>query len=87
MDDLPFGTRGGRLIRHHFPRDGEYEFRILLMCRRLGECDGSAGFADSHRLLVMVDGLFSTPEYTVTDVRLVEGVSDHKAVVGYIGKK
>ena len=32
----------------------------------------------------VVDGLFSTPEYRVSDVRLVEGVSDHKAVVGYV---
>ncbi|MDO8594202.1 MAG: endonuclease/exonuclease/phosphatase family protein [bacterium] len=37
-------------------------------------------------LEVMVDGLFSTPEYRVSDVRLVEGVSDHKAVVGTIEK-
>ncbi len=33
---------------------------------------------------VMVDGLFSTPEYLISDVRLVEGVSDHKAIVGLI---
>ena len=32
-------------------------------------------------LQVMVDGLFSTPAYTVSDVRLVEGISDHTAVV------
>ena len=32
----------------------------------------------------MVDGLFCTPEYIVSNVRLVEGVSDHKAVVGMI---
>ena len=30
----------------------------------------------------MVDGLFSTTEYRVSDVRLVNGISDHKAVVG-----
>lgn len=35
-------------------------------------------------LQVMVDGLFSTPEYAVSDVRLVEGVSDHSAIVGHI---
>ncbi len=38
----------------------------------------------SKGLQVMVDGLFSTPEYRVSDARLVEGVSDHKAVVGFI---
>ena len=30
----------------------------------------------------MVDGLFSTTEYRVSDVRLVNGISDHKAVIG-----
>ncbi len=41
-----------------------------------------------HRLLdskkLVVDGLWSTPAYRVSGVRLVEGVSDHKAVVGFI---
>ncbi len=32
----------------------------------------------------VVDGLFNTPEYRVSGVRLVEGVSDHKAIVGTI---
>jgi hypothetical protein len=54
--DLPFGTRGGMSIRHEFPQDGEYDFRIELMCRLGGECDGSVGFPDEHHLLVLVDG-------------------------------
>src|SRR5262245_6672370 len=29
-DDLPFGTRGGVAVRHHFPLDGEYEFKVDL---------------------------------------------------------
>ena len=53
---LPFGTRGGLLVRHHFPQDGVYEIEIDLLCRIGGECDGSVGFADPHRLLVLVDG-------------------------------
>lgn len=32
----------------------------------------------------VVDGLFSTPKYRVSDVRLVDGISDHKAIVGII---
>ncbi len=35
-------------------------------------------------LRYMVDALFTTPEYGAENVRLVEGVSDHKAVVGDI---
>ena len=56
VDGLPFGTRGGMLIRQDFPQNGEYEFQIVLLCRRGGECDGSTGFPDEHHLLVLVDG-------------------------------
>ena len=29
VEGLPFGTRGGLLIRHQFPADGEYTVKIL----------------------------------------------------------
>ena len=29
-EDLPFGSRGGLAVRHHFPLDGEYLFKISL---------------------------------------------------------
>ena len=29
-DDLPFGSRGGALIRHYFPLDAEYTIKVLL---------------------------------------------------------
>ena len=29
-EELPFGSRGGTAVRHHFPLDGEYEVRIAL---------------------------------------------------------
>ena len=32
----------------------------------------------------VVDGLFSSPEYTISNVELREGVSDHKAIVAFI---
>ena len=32
-DDLPFGSRGGLAVRHHFPLDGEYVIRIALRGR------------------------------------------------------
>lgn len=31
VEGLPLGTRGGALIRHTFPRDGEYEVQVRLM--------------------------------------------------------
>ena len=33
-EDLPFGSRGGAAVRHHFPLDGEYLFRIGLQGNR-----------------------------------------------------
>ena len=56
MDGLPFGTRGGLLVQHHFPRSGSYEIAIDLLCRIQGECDGSVGFPDPHELEVAIDG-------------------------------
>ncbi|OGG73112.1 hypothetical protein A3A38_04865 [Candidatus Kaiserbacteria bacterium RIFCSPLOWO2_01_FULL_53_17] len=44
--------------------------------------DGTLHRAGS--LPYMVDGLFTTPEYRATDVRLVSGVSDHCAIVATI---
>lgn len=38
------------------------------------------------QLNLMVDGLFSTPEYKVTEVEVVGGVSDHKAISAVISK-
>ena len=56
VEGLPFGTRGGMLIRYRFPQDGEYEVAVELLCRIAGECDGSAGFTDDHQLVVLLDG-------------------------------
>ncbi len=35
---------------------------------------------------LMVDGLFSTPEYTISDVRMHDGISDHCAIVAQVTK-
>ncbi len=43
-------------------------------------------FHKAGQLELMVDSLFSTPEYQVANVRVLDGVSDHKAVVGDITK-
>jgi len=55
VEGLPFGTRGGILVKYSFPQDGEYLVRVDLLCRMAG-CDGSAGFADPHELEVLLDG-------------------------------
>ena len=37
-------------------------------------------------LQYMVDGLFTTPAYSASDVKLVDGVSDHMAIVANMHK-
>ncbi len=43
--------------------------------------------AGHHNIQLMVDGLFTTPEYHCHNVRLVDGVSDHMAIVAEITKQ
>ena len=58
VEGLPFGTRGGTLIRYYFPRDGEYEIKVALMCTTQidSECNGSVGFSAPHELQILIDG-------------------------------
>ena len=51
-DDLPFGSRGGIAIRHHFPLDGEYIVRIRLR-RQL--YDYIRGLREPHQIEVRLD--------------------------------
>ena len=73
-EDLPFGSRGGMAVRHHFPLDGEYVFRISLE-RPLNQPSASNGplnqpvagtdtqleFRLEHGLIKLFD--FDTDEY------------------------
>ncbi|MEE2791609.1 MAG: DUF1592 domain-containing protein [Acidobacteriota bacterium] len=47
-EELPFGSRGGAAIRHHFPLDGEYILRILLR--------GNRGRTEPQEIDVRLDG-------------------------------
>src|SRR6185295_3638745 len=53
-EDLPFGTRGGTAIRHHFPVDGEYVVKIQL--QRNIDREMVLGAQEHHQLDVRVDG-------------------------------
>jgi len=52
-EDLPFGSRGGVTINHHFPLDGEYVIQIRL---QRNSRDYIRGLVDAHRLDVHLDG-------------------------------
>ena len=53
LDGLPLGTRGGLLVRHTFPLDGEYVIKAKLLETNLGSI---RGLEYTHQLEVAVDG-------------------------------
>ena len=53
-EDLPFGSRGGTVIRHNFPTDGEYVLTIRL--GRRFDNNGIQGLAVREQLDVRLDG-------------------------------
>jgi hypothetical protein len=54
---LPFGTRGGTLIEHEFPADGEYVFRIVPIYEgNMGQANDPFGQIQGERLVLTIDG-------------------------------
>jgi cytochrome c551/c552 len=54
IDGLPFGTRGGLLIRHYFPADGEYTIAWLPVRTTVGGLYG--GDNEGEQVEVLLDG-------------------------------
>ena len=54
-EDLPFGSRGGTVVRHNFPTDGEYLLRIHL--GRRFDNNAIQGLAAREELDVRLDGV------------------------------
>src|SRR5207253_11461039 len=52
LEGLPIGTRGGMLISHHFPQDGEYEFQVHLMRDRNEDIEALHA---AHELEMLID--------------------------------
>jgi len=55
LDGLPFGTRGGAVLRHTFPRDGEYAIHVQLT-RNAGAIDEIPTYDERQRLELSIDG-------------------------------
>ena len=53
-EELPFGSRGGTVIRYHFPLDGEYSIKVVLK-RQLYLY--LIGMGEPHQIDVRVDGV------------------------------
>jgi hypothetical protein len=52
VEGLPLGTRGGALVSHTFPQDGEYEIQVRLMRDRDEHVEG---LKEPHQLEVLLD--------------------------------
>ena len=53
VEGMPLGTRGGMLVEHYFPADGDYEFSIGGLARaRYVE-----GLEYRHKLILTIDGV------------------------------
>ena len=69
VEGLPFGTRGGLLITHTFPVDGEYVIKTTLWRNNAGRV---RGLEAPHQLEILVDGarvhavIVGTPEQYTT---------------------
>ena len=53
LDGLPFGTRGGAVVRYTFPLDGEYEIQIRLARDRNEHVEG---LSEPHEVELLLDG-------------------------------
>ena len=53
-EDLPFGSRAGLAVRHHFPLDGEYNLRIKL---KKSVYEYVVNLEEAHDLDVRLDGV------------------------------
>ena len=53
IDGLPLGTRGGILVQHRFPLDGEYEIKVRLWRNTF---DLMRGMEDPHEIEINLDG-------------------------------
>lgn len=54
IDGLPLGTRGGILVRHTFPLDGEYVIKVRLWRNTF---DLMRGMEDPHQIEISLDGV------------------------------
>ncbi len=71
VEGLPLGTRGGMLVRHVFPADGEYVFSGRLLKTVAEGLVGVEGHETPHLFIVTVDGrkVFEAP---------IGGKADHE---------
>jgi hypothetical protein len=75
IDGLPIGTRGGALVSHAFPVNGEYEITIRLARDRNEHIEG---LLEPHEIELLVDGE-RVRLFTIEPIAVAQGVSASEA--------
>lgn len=57
IEGLPLGTRGGLVVKHYFPVDGEYELRPVLWEAAASTVRGLEGFETPFTFEILLDGV------------------------------
>jgi cytochrome c551/c552 len=56
LEGLPFGTRGGLVVQHEFPADGDYVFKVFPINEGLMDNNRAFGEITGEKLELLVDG-------------------------------
>jgi len=56
IEGLPFGTRGGLMVQHEFPADGDYVFKVFPINKGLMDGNRAFGEITGEKLELLVDG-------------------------------
>ncbi len=85
IEGLPLGTRGGMLIRHNFPLDGEYDFRVV----RAGPGLGQTQVGGDEEIEISVNGerAFLIGRDAPRDIRLQMKAGPQSIGIAIIRKK
>jgi len=85
IEGLPLGTRGGMLIQHIFPLDGEYDFRIA----RSGVGVGQAGVGGDEELEISINGerVYLVDRNSPRDIRLAMKAGPQSIGVAVVKKR
>ena len=75
LQGLPIGTRGGALMSHEFPMNGEYEITIRLARDRNEHIEG---LLEPHEIELLVDGE-RVRQFTIEPIAPAQGVSTSEA--------
>jgi cytochrome c551/c552 len=56
IEGMPFGTRGGLMVQHEFPADGDYVFKVFPINKGLMDNNTAFGEITGEKLEFLVDG-------------------------------